>query len=113
MSQRPFPDFGEVWPFYVGSSSTWFGRQQRDLVRECVRGYFESGWRLVRSSGGLRSGGLVVEEIGANAGQKVVAVEGWVRGEDFYQIEGGLRAVEHGDGHGSIKFDDRGWGQMG
>jgi hypothetical protein len=50
------------------------------------------------------------EEVGADAGQEVVAVKGWVSGEGFYQVEGGLRAVDHGDGYGSVELDDRGWG---
>lgn len=51
-----------------------------------------------------------VEEVGADAGQKVVAVERWVSGQGFYKVEGGLRAGDHGDGYGSVELYDRGWG---
>jgi hypothetical protein len=40
----------------------------------------------------------------------VIVIEGGVGGESFYEVEGGLGAVGHGDGYGAIELDDRGWG---
>ena len=61
------------------------------------------------------SSGFVVaaeftEEVGADAGEEVVSVEEGVGGESFYEVEGGLGAVDHGDSYGSVELDDRGWG---
>jgi hypothetical protein len=71
----------------------------------------EGGGEFELSSGFVRSAQFV-EEVGADAGEKVVAVEGAVAGQSFYKIEGGLGAVGHGDGHGAIELDDWGWGQV-
>ena len=53
------------------------------------------------------------EEVGADAWQKVVASKRGFGSEGFYQVEGGLRAVDHGDGYSSVEFDDGGWSQVG
>jgi len=51
-----------------------------------------------------------VEEIGSDAGEEVVAVKRWVVGEGFDQVEASLGTSGHGDGYGSVEFDDWGWG---
>ena len=40
----------------------------------------------------------------------MVAVEGGVGGQSFYEVEGGLGAVGHGDGYSAIELNDWGWG---
>ena len=53
------------------------------------------------------------EEVAADAGEEVVALERWVGGEGVDEVEGGLRAVGHGDGDGAVELDDGGWGEVG
>ena len=60
-------------------------------------------------SSGFMMAAKFVEEVSADAGEEVIAVEGGVGGESFYQVEGGLGAVGHGDGYSAIEFDDWGW----
>lgn len=60
-------------------------------------------------SSGFAMAAKFVEEVGADAGEEVVAVEAGVGGENFYQVEGGLRTVGHGNGYGAIELND--WGR--
>lgn len=53
------------------------------------------------------------EEIGANAGQEMVGLEGRFREEGIDEFESGLRTGSHGDGDGAIEVDDRGRSKSG
>jgi len=96
---------------------------QRPILSACAgsgAGEEEDAFAGVLGEGGgefeLSSGFVVAaeftEEVGADAGEEVVSVEEGVGGESFYEVEGGLGAVGHGDGYGAIELDDRGWGQV-
>jgi len=52
-----------------------------------------------------------VEEVGADAGEEVVAVKGGILGQSFHEIECDLGSVGHGDSYGAIELDYGGWSQ--
>jgi hypothetical protein len=54
-----------------------------------------------------------VEEVGADAGEKMVARERGFGSEGVYECEAGMGAVGHGDGYGTVEFDDGGWSELG
>jgi hypothetical protein len=54
-----------------------------------------------------------VEEVGADAGEKMVARKRGLGSEGVYECEAGTRAVGHGDGYGAIELDDGGGDELG
>jgi len=54
-----------------------------------------------------------VEQVGADAGEKMVARERGFGREGVYEYEAGLGAVGHGDGYGTVEFDDGGSHELG
>ena len=53
------------------------------------------------------------EEVGADAGKKMVARQRGLGSEGVYKREAGPGAVGHGDGHGTVELDDGGWSELG
>src|SRR5580692_10329026 len=47
-----------------------------------------------------------IEEVGADSGEKMVARKRGLGSEGIYEGEAGLGAVGHGDGDGTVEFDD-------
>ena len=43
----------------------------------------------------------------------MVACERGFGSEGVYECEAGLGAVGHGDGYGTVEFDDGGWSELG
>jgi len=54
-----------------------------------------------------------VEEVGADAGEKMVARERGFGREGIHECEAGLGPVGHGHGYGTVEFDDGGWSELG
>ena len=54
-----------------------------------------------------------LEEVGADAGEKMVARERGFGSEGVYECEAGLRSVGHGHGNGAVELDDRGGHDLG
>jgi hypothetical protein len=50
-----------------------------------------------------------VEQVGPDAGQQMVARERRFGSERVNEYEAGLRTISHGDSHGAVQLDDRGW----
>ena len=53
------------------------------------------------------------EEVGADAGEEMVGLQEWLIDESVDEVEAGLWAEGHGDGHGAIQFDYGGWDKLG
>jgi hypothetical protein len=53
-----------------------------------------------------------VEEVGADAREKMVARKRGFGSEGVYEREAGLGAVGHGDGNGTVELDDGGWSEL-
>ena len=54
-----------------------------------------------------------VEKVSADSGEKMVARKRGFGSEGVYECEASLRAVGHGDGYGTVEFNDGGWSELG
>ena len=71
------------------------------------------GGRAFELGAGFGVAAQFIEEVGADSGEKMVARKRGFGSEGIYECEAGLGAVGHGDGDGTVEFDDGGWSELG